>query len=303
MRRILITGATGFIGSPLWRQLASCGHIIACLARRLPEGQDIPENVTFIKGDLALNESTLCDIKNFNPDVIVHLAWEQIPVFTCKTAMTNLNLAVNFFDKILSHMTIETIISTGSCWENGDITGPAPSHLWQPSSDFTWAKYSIYNFLEMRATHHGFSLIWARLFYVYGPGQRSGSLIPTISEHLIAHDALPELKSPNTAYDFVYVNDVTDALSKMCLKPDLCGNFNIGSGKSFKVSDIANKLLALHQDKPAIHPSALRMANDPEHNMWADLSALTEQTDWTPKHDIESGLESVLKSHYQSAQT
>ena len=303
MRRILVTGATGFIGSPLCQQLASCGYVIACLVRRLPKEQTIPANVTFIKGELTLNDSALRDIKVFNPDVIVHLAWEHIPEFTYETAIANLNLAIHFFEKILSHMTIETIITTGSCWENGQITGPASPHSWQPSSDFTWAKYSIYHFLKMRASHHGFSLIWARLFYVYGPGQRSGSLIPTIIEHLNAHDTLPELKSSNTAHDFVHVNDVADALSTMCEIPDLHGTFNIGSGKSFKVSDIADRLFDLHHNNIASQTPALRMWNDPEHYMWADLSALREQINWAPKYEIESGLKSVLEWHHQSTRT
>ena len=135
-------------------------------------------------------------------------------------------------------------------------------------------------------------IIWARIFYSYGNGQREGSLIPYIYKKLKNKDPV-ELKDENGANDFVFIDDVVKALKLMAVLEIREGVYNIGSGIITTNRYILNKmdqLLKGGQDKV----ERIRIKNKKEYS-WASTKKLMEATGWSAKTDIDNGLFQMIE--------
>lgn len=310
MKHILVTGATGFIGKDLVLQLSSLDCDVACLSRSIPAWANDLNNISWIRGELALTDAVHAQITEFAPDTIMHLAWQGIPDYSFETSSLNESLTKFFFEAILDAIPIKKVIVTGSCWEVGSVTGAVSPEEWHPVNDFTRAKHAIHQFLSMRAEEDDFDLIWARLFYVFGPGQKSRSLVPMMMQHLLSTGQLPELREPKNAHDFIFLRDVSFALISLINHPNAKGMFNIGSGRAYNVSAISHYLLALHDGRMRDDErlSSQQLASQPleggdASTFWADISSLTAVTGWTPQYSIEKGLVEALnwyKVHFNA---
>lgn len=111
--RIFITGATGFIGRHLVNKLKNDTKNKLLLLSRKP--QKSPE---YIQGDLSNIGRWGRSVKIFNPDVVVHLAWQGLPDLDVATSIKNLKYGLNLF-QFLAKNGCKTIIALGSCWEYG----------------------------------------------------------------------------------------------------------------------------------------------------------------------------------------
>ena len=123
------------------------------------------------------------------------------------------------------------IIAAGSCWDTTNLLVPVNENdpVSHGGNHFVWAKRSICDFGLMLASRYQISFLWTRLFYIYGPGQRSDSLIPTITEALLKGDR-PDIRTPSNANDFVYVDDVADAMIHLVYREVPSGIYNLGTG-------------------------------------------------------------------------
>jgi len=228
--KIFITGGTGFIGKPVVELLKRDNHILM-LSRNLK--------------DIGEWEHELIE---FVPDACIHMAWEGLPDYSEYQSRKNLEYGINLY-KVLRKANCNKIITTGSCWECSSSNNP-----------FVEAKGILYDY-----GHFMFPgiFIWARLFYVFGPNQRKDSLIPTILNAL-NNNEVPEIKSPNSAHDFIYVDDVARAIVDL-LKTDKSGIYNIGSGHLTKVKEIL-----------------------------ADIYGIKMATGWEPSISVKEGIRKII---------
>ena len=146
--KFLVTGATGFIGKSLVNLLLDQGHSILAISRT--ENFELQQDkITWIQSSLQLNESAMDRIREFEPEVLIHLAWENIPDFSFETSVENLNHQMAFFRNIFKLDSLEKIIVTGSCWEyNKKIGFCVETENVVSSNYFTWAKNSLRDFLQ-----------------------------------------------------------------------------------------------------------------------------------------------------------
>ncbi len=229
--KILVTGSTGFIGSNLIEQLG----LLNC-------------HTAFLSNSRSDNQFVYCDLNNpaqsktylieFNPDVVIHLAWMGIPDYSQKNSIKNLNSSIEFLNIVIENTNCSKIIVTGSCWEYGKQHGICSENdSLIVSSYFSWAKISLYNYLFYKCSEAKISLLWFRLFYVYGPKQRSISLIQNLIESFEIKK-IPNILYPNNKNDFVYVGDVVKTIIGAVDIDIPNGIYNIGSGKAYSVYDI-----------------------------------------------------------------
>ena len=233
--KVLLTGGSGFIGSHVLSNLVSSSHSVL----------NFPKNNKFKGKDLFQIDARLSDYKrfesdiiNFDPDVLVHLAWGGIPDFSSKTSCENLFNSIDFIDFVINNTKCSKFIISGSCFEYGRKNGVCKeSDRIETDSYFTWAKTSLYNYLKMRIDEKGRFLNWFRLFYVYGEGQRAESLIPTLVSS-ISQKKIPPLNFPLNRNDFIEVSDVANVLIQSIDLDLESGIYNLGSGKTVSVSEI-----------------------------------------------------------------
>ena len=287
--RVLITGATGFIGKPLRKMLISEGYEILALARNAPIQQD---QIKWLEADLSNTQAYRSAIAEFSPEVVIHLAWQGIPDYSLETSIANLNLSLGLLSFVVSLESCKKVIVSGSCWEYADANGEClESDVNKPQNDFTWAKHAIRSWLEIHCPKHGIDYAWLRIFYVYGPGQRSGSLLPLILASL-QEDEMPAINAAYNANDYVYIDDVVEAFMVAVRQPFQSGIYNIGSGESVKVLDIfrlaenivngSETLSEQMADNASVQVNAV--------DFWAGLAKVRKHLGWMPKTSLTDGI-------------
>lgn len=286
---ILVTGATGFIGSHVVNELVCRGHTIIALTRNKNSVRNTL--VKYVYGDLCNTDHKLIDqIASYGIDSCIHLAWQGIPDFSYQNCINNFNMGLNLLD-LCRKLDIIKLICTGSCWEYENPIGMVNEN-WSLSSQssFRAVKNSFRMIAESFCRDNNISFYWLRLFYVYGIGQRSGSLIPYIVGEL-KRGKYPQLKTPFAGNDYINVEDVARAIvDTMEMSPDE-SILNIGSGYALPVIDIL-KLIAA---KLNINLDLSVYIKDFDSNrFWADMSRSKKVICFEPKIKINDGLDQVI---------
>lgn len=292
MIKIFVTGATGFIGRNILPMLDSENVEVACLIR--PQSQPFAVgNLKIKKIEGTLEDLTKCksQIREFNPDVCLHLAWEGIPDYSHKTSKKNLDQSIALVNFLLDETTCRKIVVSGSCFEYGKALGRlSEENPEENNSAIAWAKNSLKNYISLRADEKKVDWMWMRVFYAFGPGQREQSLIPSLV--LAARKGLPSpIRNPHNANDFVYIEDVARAFVLACTKKANSGVYNLGSGALFKVSDIWT-LVQESVSKSLSGPTTLVVNEADSVGGFANIEKVKNELDWTPQWRVQ---EAILK--------
>jgi dTDP-6-deoxy-L-talose 4-dehydrogenase (NAD+) len=271
--KTLITGASGFIGRALLRQnLTGELHVTSRVCTSLPSG------ITGHFGDLS-DQEFVKRLAEQKFERVIHLAWEGLPNLSEGNNLRNLKISKKFLG-ILASSGVKEFQIAGSCLEYGDKTGQVDEGvIGENLSDFAVTKIKLLEFIAGL----GVSYKWYRVFYSYGPFQHDHSLLSLA--FLSAKNGVSlKLSNPNISRDFIYVDDVAKAMSRLIQTPGVSGIFNIGSGKGTLVKDLVDALnsnMGLEvQDQVAEESPALT----------ANIQKITETCGWAPEVSIEQGV-------------
>ena len=284
--RIFITGASGFIGANLIKSLIRNGHELLCLTKT-KSNLIISKQLKILIGDL--NDCLVFeeDLKKFNPEAVIHLAWSGLPNYSFLNGKNNLLMSLDLID-LLSRLKVSKILIAGSCWEYGDSIGEVSEINNSTNlSLFAEFKCSLYNLSKAIISNTNIKLYWARIFYCYGPGQKSVSLIPTIWRHFKKNQEL-NIKTPEQFQDFIYIDDVTEALKELIESNAPNGIYNIGSSTATSVGEIVNRIAEYYQ-MDRYYKLDLKV-----NGFWANISKIQTHTKWIPKVNIYDGLRNTL---------
>ena len=286
---ILLTGHSGFIGNKLLKLLSKDKkkHKILCLSR---SNRHIfkRKNIIYLKCDLKNIDKVKNKICKFDPNTLIHLAWEDIPNFNYINSKKNEVNSKKLIQLLLDETKLENLIVSGSCFE---IYPPNNSYQY-----FINAKKNILKFIKFKKKSKDFRYQWLRVFYVYGPGQRKESLIPFIKKSLKKNLEL-KFKTLNKAHDFIYIDDVCRFIVS-CLKKDIGSNiFEVGTGKTTSVIRILENIknivkydlnlsdfLKISKNKKSISKQT------------ANILAAKKKLNWKPKFSIKNGIKKIFKN-------
>jgi UDP-glucose 4-epimerase len=293
--RIAVTGASGFIGRELCCTLLERGHEVVALCRKSfvvgTSQLDLFRHIPYTMGELLPK-----DVTNFSPEALVHLAWDGIPDFSERKCVDNLVSQIQFLKQTENLDQLKIIIGAGTCREYGAKQGACvESARIQPDSYFSWAKQTLAEYLWLSCKQRQVALVWFRIFYIYGPGQRPESLIPTLIRANTSKQ-YPEIKNPTAANDYVYIEDVVGAFVKAIENQECQGTFNLGSGITTTVAKIAKLVEQMMQkDSQFLDQLALKMdAGESNSGMWADTKLSASQLDWSPQISLFEGIKRTL---------
>lgn len=235
--KILLTGATGFIGKNFCKYLKKKNHNILALSRK--KSFKNYKNLKFINSSFRISHKKLKIIERFSPEVVVNLGWYGIPNFSKENSQKNLIDQKFFFKKLENITSIKKILSIGSCWEYKKKNGVChETNIISKATYFTESKFKIRIFLENLCNMKKINFFWLRLFYVYGPYQKKNSLLPSLI-YAIKNNKKNPIKSVENTNDFIYVEDVCKLIYKFIEnKSAKSGIYNIGSGKLTEVKKI-----------------------------------------------------------------
>ena len=295
--RVVITGASGFIGKPLSERLADLGCEVLAIARKIPDDK-YTNTLHWLEADLSSPKTYHQEIKSFCPEVLIHLAWQDIPDFSLEKSILNLNQSLEFISFITEIKSCKKILISGSCWEYGKTQGECLStDTGLPNDYFTLAKHSLRLWIEMISRKKSINLGWFRLFYVYGPGQRLESLIPSILNHL-KDGRLPDIKTPLDANDYIFIDDVVEAFTIATKNVLSSGIYNLGSGFSTTALEVCR-----YAEREVLNTANLTKQLEIEsqstvsvENYWAEMTSTNKRLEWKPKTQLFDGIKLTWKN-------
>ena len=284
--KILITGGSGFIGNKLLENLNNSSTKVLALSRK---NKGTKNNITWIKSDLKLNEKNFKLIKNFEPNIVIHLAWEKIPDFSKEMCNKNFYKTKLFFKKIFKFNSIKKIIVSGSCFEYYNKSGKKKeSNKTNLRDNFPKTKNKIYNFLKKNC-NKDLSLAWFRIFFAYGPGQRKGSLIPMLMNSFKGEKKV-EIKTPQLSNDYIYVDDIVNVIINSTNIKFKSGIYNLGSGKYTKTIDIIKQIEKIKKKK-----LNLLLGNNNKKNIFfANMDKTIKTFQYKKFIDIKKGIRNLI---------
>lgn len=289
--RILVTGASGFIGKALCGKLLQRGHEVVGLCRTNREfhGSE-PDLFRYIQ--YRMGEALPEEVTAFSPEVLVHLAWDGIPDFSERKCVVNVDTQVRFLDQTASLGHLRKIIGAGTCREYGAGQGACvESDRVRPDSYFSWAKQTLAEYFRLVCQQRQMNFVWFRIFYIYGPGQRAESLIPTLIRSIQLKQK-PDLKNPSATNDFVYIDDVVCAFIKAIEDENCQGTLNLGSAKTISVAEIAEIVEQVIGVNGRFSDQVNKdmKADELGTGMWADITLANRELDWRPQIALVDGI-------------
>jgi len=294
MIKILITGPNGFIGKNLVDEFISCSTFEIAILLRPHNHFTLDPKIKVIKGDLNNINSLKDQILTFDPDICIHLSWEGLPDFNSYYSQLNLNNSINLIRFLSLNTNIKKLIISGSCFEYGKTQGAcSETDETKNLTYFSWAKNSLYEYSKFVCQKKRIDLIWTRIFFTYGPGQRSDALIPTIISSLNKKQ-FPAIKKPSNKLDFIYVSDVVDMYKIACKKKIKSGIYNLGSGQTESIINVYNLILKKLNLTGNVD-LALNNINSISENYCANMDKTRENFNWMPKFTMEDGIEALTQ--------
>jgi nucleoside-diphosphate-sugar epimerase len=247
--KILVTGATGFLGNYVIEELLkndSFSIVATSRSENSAKGKSWYSKVSFIPFDINSVKDFEGNLVSYfqNPDCIIHLAWENLPNYN-ETFHFEVNLYSHyFFLKKLIEDGLKSITITGTCLEYGMQSGSLNESMpTLPSNPYAIAKDTLRKMIEVLQAKNNFNLNWLRLFYMYGEGQAPSSLYTQLSTAIKNNDSSFNMSGGEQLRDFLSVTEVAAIICGLSMRNKNIGVVNCCSGKPQKVKDFAQSII------------------------------------------------------------
>ncbi|MFZ4752522.1 MAG: NAD-dependent epimerase/dehydratase family protein [Chitinophagaceae bacterium] len=276
--KILVTGATGFIGGHVINELLKRNVEIIASSTSLEKAKQKSwfNQVSFIEHDMNDIDEVDLKIKFLKPDCIIHLAWNGLPNYEKIFHIEKeLFLQYNFIKNIVSSG-IENVNISGTCLEYGMQEGclNETSNLPMPSNPYALAKDSLRKFLLVLQKTMPFSLKWLRLFYLYGSNQNANSLIPQLQSALDKKQQFFNMSLGDQIRDYLKIEDAAKFIVDVSIQTRMDGVINVSSNSPIKVLDLVTSYLASTNNSISLNLGYFSYPEYEPFAFWGDNSKL-----------------------------
>jgi UDP-glucose 4-epimerase len=299
---ILITGVNGFIGNHLFKNLVNNGNHVIGISRNRNDTLIYPPNFKIL--DLSNRIEINKFIMKHKPNYVIHLASANTKNYTASSYIesyqANLLCSLNLIEACENNVNLKKFIYIGTSDEYGFIQSDYIEGVREkPTSSYGLSKLSITNVLQALAITSNFPSLILRPTIIYGPGQKSSMLIPSVI------DALSNGKEFNMSNgeqfrDFVYIDDMIDAIIlAIQSKTGVNGQIiNISYGKSFKLKYVINLITSIigKQSHKLINFGNREYRAGEIMNYVVSNKVAEKILGWFPKTNLDSGLVNTIKS-------
>ena len=297
IRKIIVTGATGAVGSAVVRRALARDIQVTCIvhqgSKRL---SNLPQD-----NRVSIVECNLADYRTLEMegeyDAFIHLSWEKTFGASRDDAEVQTRNIQYTLDAVqLAHRCgCSVFVGAGSQAEYGvqsvDLTPDLPV---KPESGYGIAKYAAGKLSAMLCKSLGMRQCWVRILSVYGPNDGENSLISYLIREFKAGNS-PQLTKCEQMWDYLYADDAADAILAVAEKGVDGKAYPLGSGNGRRLSEYVNDI------KNAINPSLTVQfgakdyyPHQPMH-LVADIRELTEDTGWIPSFLFNNGISQILR--------
>lgn len=295
---ILVTGATGFLGSALCRELRRRGAKLRAAARALPEGSDLAD-VDWRILDLAGTPDWPALLDGVT--TVYHLAWSSIPASAASAPVQDLTVnvggLVGLLEAARSLPDIRIVFpsSGGTVYGRPDHLPTKEDHPKRPVSAYGVAKSTAEAYLELYRASHGVNSIALRISNPIGSGQKPAKglgVVTHFARAALAGEPLVLFGDGLIIRDFVDIADVVEAMIRAGERRDVAGPLNIGAGVGRSLQDVIAAMEALFGRSLPVQGQPARSFDVPACVL--DISAARTQLDWRPRHSFEESLSRLI---------
>lgn len=304
-RRVLVTGASGFIGSEVVNQLVQAGASVRALTHYRSElslhnlerlSYDVLDQVEVVRGDVV--DPYFCRSVTTDSQIVFHLAaLVGIPysyVAPNQYVATNVMGTVNMLEACRS-ADVERIVhvSTSECYGTAQFVPMTEAHPMQGQSPYAASKIGADALVDSYFRSFGVPAVTIRPFNTYGPRQSRRAVVPTIVGQLLSRCDPLRLGSLEPVRDFTYVDDTAAGILAGGVVTGIEGKtFHLGTGDAVAIGDLVERLMSICAWEPRIVTESRRVR--PERSevlaLISDNSRAVKLLGWRPTVDLATGL-------------
>jgi NAD dependent epimerase/dehydratase len=307
-KKVLVTGAGGFIGSHLVEKLVAFGASLRAFVRynsradpgllRMASAETIA-SLELIGGDLRDPDAVRKAVRGcevvFHLGALISIPYSyQHPMEVAETNVIgtlNMLMACRDFDvQRLVHT------STSEVYGTAQRTPIDESHPLQGQSPYSASKIGADKLVESFYCAYQVPAVTVRPFNTYGPRQSARAVIPTIITQALAHGTI-HLGNLDTIRDFTYVDDTVDGFIRAAAAENVQGlTFNLGTGSEISIGSLAEKIIrkAGSQAKIEIDPERLRPEKSEVLRLLSDNTLACDRLNWSPSVSLDDGLDRTV---------
>ncbi|MDD5066972.1 MAG: GDP-mannose 4,6-dehydratase [bacterium] len=302
-KRILITGAAGFIGSFLTKKIVDLGcrpHILVNEKEDLWRVRGILDHVRVFETNLTYYDIVARYIKTIKPEIIFHLAGVKnvsrdvdlvFPILDIDTKGT-LNILHTL---VKEKIEVKRVVLTGTCEEYGDGKTPFRESQREISvSPYSAGRTALAYFSMMFNKIFNLPITFLRPFLTYGPKQDLSMFIPSLISHCLERKKFLMTSGEQTR-EFNHVEDIARAYILASYYDSAVGQIiNIGNGKQYRIRDVAEKITGIMKASAYLKIGALKQRRGETSEFYADSKKAKALLHWQPQISFEQGLQETI---------
>ena len=287
--RVLLTGATGFLGRHILAGLRGSGAEVVAARRRPPDEPDA--EVAWRRADLLDAAACRALIAEIRPTHLIHSAWMAVPgqFWASPDNAEWLKAGIALVDAF-GAAGGRRFVGLGTCaeydWAAGRFSEDSTPAL--ASTPYGKAKAALEAAADALAARHGLSAAWGRIFLPYGPGDAPERLIPSVLAAIARREAV-NLSDGTQVRDFIFAPDAADLILRLAAGAEE-GIFNVGTGIGVSVREAVERVAALAGGADLLRFGALPNRGGEPDRLVADMTKATRILGWKPRHDLAAGL-------------
>lgn len=293
MKRVLVTGAFGYVGRYAIEPLLARGFEVLALSSRQRPNAD--PRIRVIQADLFDTCRTDELLDRLRPTHLLHLAWETTPGKFWNSPLNTqwLEASLTLFHAF-ANCGGRRVVGVGTCaeydWKDGNCCERSTPLL--PGTLYGTTKLAAATGLEEIAKKQGLSAAWGRLFFMYGAGEPAGKLAGAVLESL-RRGEVARCSHGRQVRDFLYVEDAAEALVEL-LNGEVTGPVNIASGEPRTIRELVEAIACAVGPSSEVNFGAIAASASEPPKICADVRRLHEEVGWRPKHDLLNGVMKML---------
>lgn len=298
--KILVTGAGGFVGAAVVSSALSAGHHVIALVRPAGNRQRLDELGAVIASvNLADATGLEAAMRHHRPDVVVHSAWSGVSNVSRqqRSQITdNVSVALSLVDAAAA-TGVRKFVGIGSQAEYGLLSGKiSETALPVPTSLYGATKVAVQVLTTQLCANAGIDFAWLRLFSTYGPRDNPSWLIPSMIEQLLS-GSRPRTTEGRQLWDYLFIDDVADAIRAVAESKQAVGIFNLGSGEPVAVRNIIERIRDIAAPGLDLVFGDIPYKPDQIWHMEADIDRLHRLSGFVPQVGLGEGLARTIDWH------
>jgi nucleoside-diphosphate-sugar epimerase len=294
--RVLLTGATGFVGAHVVRVLVRDDCEVHALVRptsNLFRIADIQSRLHLIQGDVRDLEALRPLLRSIAPEMCIHLGWCAKPgEYLYSRENIDLLGGTIRFATMLADIGCRRFVGIGTCFEYDTAAGYLSERTpLDPAFLYSAAKAGAFMILDKLALKD-MSVAWARLFYVYGPFENEQRLVPSVVRALLVGEEA-RCTAGEQVRDYLHVEDAASAVCAVACS-SLVGAINVGSGSPVRIADLVTTICDIVGRPDLVKLGALPTSKGDPRFVCANNQRLREEMAWRPRFGLRDGLRSTI---------